>query len=155
MKTRTVALVLAAVFVAVAVCAAADDMNMGTWKLNEAKSKIAAGSGKNNTVVYAMDGDKVKVTVDGVDGKGNATHSEWSGKYDGKDYPVSGDPDNDMRSYRRVNDHTVAITQKKEGKTTSMIRVVVAPDGKSRSVTTTTTDANGKKTISRSVYDKE
>jgi len=155
MKTRTILLAVAAVFVAVAVCAAADDMNMGTWKLNEAKSKIAAGSGKNNTVVYAMDGDKVKVTVDGVDGKGNATHSEWSGKYDGKDYPVSGDPDNDMRSYRRVNDHTVAITQKKEGKTTSMIRVVVAPDGKSRSVTTTTTDANGKKTISRSVYDKE
>ena len=155
MKTRTVALVLAAVFVAVAVCAAADDMNMGTWKLNEAKSKIAAGSGKNNTVVYAMDGDKVKVTVDGVDAKGNPTHSEWVGKYDGKDYPVTGDPDSDMRSYRRVNDHTVTITQKKEGKTTSMIRVVVAPDGKSRTVTTTTTGEGGKKTISRSVYDKQ
>jgi hypothetical protein len=155
MKTRTIALVLAALFVSVAVCVAADDMNVGTWKLNEAKSKIAAGSGKNDTVVYAMDGDKVKVTVDGVDAKGNPTHSEWTGKYDGKDYPVTGDPDNDMRAYRRVNDRTVTITQKKEGKTTSMLRIVVAPDGKSRTVTTTTTDANGKKTTSKSVYDKE
>ncbi len=155
MKTRTVVLALASLFVAVTVCVAADDMNMGTWKLNEAKSKIAAGSGKNETVVYAMDGDKVKVTVDGVDAKGNPTHDEWTGKYDGKDYPVTGDPDADMRAYRRVNDHTVTITQKKEGKTTSMLRVVVAPDGKSRRVTNTTTDKSGKKTTSVSVYDKE
>jgi hypothetical protein len=102
-----------------------------------------------------MDGDKVKVTVDGVDGKGNATHTEWSGKYDGKDYRVTGDPDHDMRSYRRVNAHTVSITQKKEGKANSTIRIVVAPDGKSRTVTSTTTDASGKKTVSTSVYEKE
>lgn len=60
-----------------------------------------------------------------------------------------------MRAYRRVNDHTVTITQKKEGKTTSMLRIVVAPDGKSRRVTNTATDENGKKTTSVSVYDKE
>lgn len=155
MKTRTVVLVVAALLVAVAVCVAADDVNMGTWKLDEAKSKIAAGSGKNNTVVYAMDGDNVKVTVDGVDAKGNPTHNEWVGKYDGKDYPVTGDPDTDMRSYRRINGHTLRITQKKEGKVSSMIRIVVSADGKSRTVTSTTTDANGKKTISTSVYDKE
>jgi hypothetical protein len=155
MKTRTIALVLAALFVTVAVCVAADDLNMGTWKLDEAKSKIAAGSGKNDTVVYAMDGDKVKVTVDGVDAKGNPTHTEWVGKYDGKDYPVTGDPDYDMRSYRRVNDHTLRITQKKEGKANATIRIVVSADGKSRTVTSTTTDANGKKTTSTSVYDKE
>jgi outer membrane protein assembly factor BamE (lipoprotein component of BamABCDE complex) len=155
MKTRTVVLALAALFVAVAVCVAAEDVNMGTWKLDEAKSKIAAGSAKNNTVVYAVDGDNVKVTVDGVDAKGNPTHNEWVGKYDGKDYPVTGDPDTDMRSYRRVNDHTLRITQKKEGKVSSMIRIVVAADGKSRTVTTTTTDADGKKTTSTSVYDKQ
>lgn len=155
MKTRTIVLALAALFVAVAVCVAADDVNMGTWKLNEAKSKMAAGSGKNNTVVYAMDGDNVKVTVDGVDAKGNATHNEWTGKFDGKDYPVTGDPDSDMRSYQRVNPHTLKITQKKEGKATSMIRIVVSADGKSRTVTNTSTDEKGKKTTSTSVYDKE
>ena len=155
MKTRTVVLALAALFVAVAVCIAADDVNMGTWKLNEAKSKIAAGSGKNTTVVYAMDGDNVKVTVDGVDAKGNPTHSEWVGKYDGKDYPVTGDPNVDMRSYQRVNDHTLRITQKKEGKVGAIVRIVVSTDGKSRTVVNTTTDANGKKTSSTSLYDKQ
>lgn len=80
MKTRTIALVLAALFVSVAVCVAADDMNMGTWKLNEAKSKIAAGSGNNNTVVYAMDGDKVKVTVDGRRRQGKSNAQRMDGK---------------------------------------------------------------------------
>ncbi len=155
MKTRTIALALAALFVAVAVCAAADDVNMGTWKLDEAKSKIAAGSGKNDTVVYAMDGDNVKVTIDGVDAKGNPTHSEWAGKFDGKDYAVTGDPNTDTRSYHRVNDHTLRITQKKDGKASAMVRIAVSADGKSRTVTSTTTDEKGKKTTSTSVYDKQ
>jgi len=40
-------------FIGVAVCFAADAF-MGTWKLNEAKSKIGAGSPKNSTVVYEL-----------------------------------------------------------------------------------------------------
>jgi hypothetical protein len=46
----------------------------------------------------------VKVTVDGTDGEGKALHSEWTGKYDGKDYPVTGDPISDARSYKKIND---------------------------------------------------
>jgi hypothetical protein len=155
MKTRTILLTLATLFVAVAVCFAAEDVNMGTWKLNEAKSKISAGSGKNVTVVYAAAGDNVKVTVDGVDADGKPAHNEWTGKFDGKDYPVTGDPANDMRAYRRVNDHTLALTDKKDGKVTLTGRVVVSADGKSRTVTTHGTDAKGNKTTSIQVYDKQ
>ena len=67
MKARATVLTLALCFVGVAVCFAADAF-LGTWKLNEAKSKIGAGSPKNVTVVYAAAGDSVKVTVDGTDG---------------------------------------------------------------------------------------
>ena len=70
MKTRTCLLTIAVLFAAMSVCVAAEDMNMGTWKLDEAKSKIAAGAPKNTTVVYEAAGDSVKVTVDGVDGNG-------------------------------------------------------------------------------------
>src|ERR1700689_3157652 len=105
MRTRTILLTLAALFAAAAVCFAADDANMGTWKLNEAKSKLAAGTTKNNTVTYEAAGDSVKVTIDGVDAAGKPTHNEWTGKYDGKDYAVTGDSTSDMRSYRRVNSH--------------------------------------------------
>jgi hypothetical protein len=71
---------------------------MGTWKLNEAKSKIPAGMMKNTTVVYSMEGDSVKVTTDGTSGDGSPLHTEWTGKFDGKDYPLTGEPSADTRS---------------------------------------------------------
>ncbi|PYL04053.1 MAG: hypothetical protein DME31_04770, partial [Verrucomicrobia bacterium] len=93
--------------------------------------------------------------VDGVDAKGKPIHSEWSGKIDGKDYPVTGDPISDARSYTKVNDRTMDFAVKKSGKTTITGRIVVAADGKSRTVTTSGTDPNGKKVKSASVYDKQ
>src|SRR5215475_12713767 len=111
MRTRTTILTLLLCLVGAAVCFA-DDAQLGTWKLDEAKSKIGAGSPKLTTVVYEAAGDSVKVTVDGADGDGKPLHSEWTGKYDGKDYAVTGDASNDKRSYRKINDHTLAFTNK-------------------------------------------
>ena len=142
------------IFFAGVLCFAADDPQMGTWKLNEGKSKIAAGSPKNSTVVYAADGDNVKVTVDGTDADGKSTHNEWTGKFDGKDYAVTGDPTQDQRSYKKVNARTLQLTTKKDGKVMTSGRIVVSPDGKSRTVTTTRTDDKGKKSKSIAVYDK-
>ena len=155
MKTRTCLLTLAVLFAAVAMCSAAEDVNMGTWKLNEAKSKFSSGVPKNSTVVYAPADDSVKVTVDGVDADGKPAHNEWTGKFDGKDYPVTGDPTSDSRAYKRVNDHTLEVTNKKGDKVTTTARIVVSADGKSRTVTSNGTDAKGKKISSTAVYDKQ
>ena len=138
---------------AAAVCFA-DDAFTGTWKLNEAKSKIGAGAAKNTTVVYETSGDDVKVTVEGTNAEGQATHSEWTGKFDGKDYPVSGDATSDSRAYTKVNDHTLKFTAKKDGKVTLAGRIVVAADGKTRTVHTTS-DVKGKKVNSTAVYEKQ
>jgi flavin-dependent dehydrogenase len=127
---------------------------MGTWKLNETKSKIAAGVAKNHTVVYEAAGDDVKVTVDGTDSDGKPVHNEWTGKFDGKDYPVTGDPTSDARSYRKVNANTLALTIKKGGKITVTGRIVVSADGKRRTVTTSGKNPQGKKFKSIAVYDK-
>ena len=127
---------------------------MGTWKLNEAKSKLAAGMTKNHTVIYTAEGDSIKVTVDGTDAAGKSAHNEWTGKFDGKDYPVTGDPTSDMRSYKTVDAHTMDITIKKDGKVTTTGRIVVSADGKSRTITVHGTDAEGKKFKSVGVYDK-
>jgi hypothetical protein len=144
---------LVVVFAAVAVCAATDP-NIGTWKLNEAKSKLGAGAPKNDTVVYEPAGDQVKVTVDGTfDGK--PLHSEWTGKFDGKDYPVTGEPDADTRAYKRIDNHTLALTGKKDGKVVTSGTVKVAPDGKTRTVKITAHDSGGKKTSYTAVYDKQ
>jgi len=154
MKARTIALIVALCFVAVAVCAASDPQ-MGTWKLNEGKSKFAPGATKNNTVVYEAAGDSIKVTVDGTAADGKAVHNEWTGKFDGKEYAVTGDPNSDMRSYKKVDDKTLDLTVKKAGKTTMTGQIAFSPDGKSRTVTVKGTDDKGNKYENVAVYDKQ
>ena len=154
MKARTIVLTLVTCVVGVTMCFAADAF-MGTWKLNEAKSKISAGSQKNTNVVYEAKGDDVKVTSDGISGDGKPTHIEWTGKFDGKDYPVTGDPNSDMRSYKKVDDHTLEFTAKKAGKVTTTGRMVVSADGKTRTVSTKGTDSTGKSFQNTAVFDKQ
>jgi hypothetical protein len=154
MKTRTIVLTVALCFVAVAV-GFASNPNMGTWKLNEAKSTFPPMAAKNNTVAYDAAGDNVKVTVDGTDREGKPTHNEWTGKFDGKDYPLMGDPDADTRSYKKIDDRTTELTNKKGGKVTASGRIVVSADGKSRTVTLSGTDAKGNKVKYTAVYDKQ
>jgi len=134
----------------------AANANMGTWKLNEAKSKIGAGAAKNTTVVYEeVAGGQVKVTVEGTAADGTATHNEWTGKFDGKYYPVTGDANQDERAYKVVNDHTMTLSTKKGGKVTTTGRIVVSSDGKSRTVTTNGTNAQGQSYMSKAVYEKQ
>ncbi len=154
MKTKTIILTIVVCFIAVAV-GFASEANLGTWKLNEAKSMFPPGSAKNDTVVYVVAGDNLKVTVDGTDSGGKPTHNEWTGKFDGKDYPLTGDPASDTRSYKKINAHTTELTNKKDGKVTISGRIVVSADGKSRTVTVTGTDAKGMKVTSTQAYDKQ
>ena len=128
---------------------------MGKWKLNEAKSKIAAGQPKNTMVTYEAAGDNVKITVEGTDAAGNLVDNEWVGKFDGKDYPVTGDAASDARAYTKVDARHLSLRVKKDGKVTGTVKVAVSADGKTRTVTQTTTDANGKKITSTMVYDKQ
>ena len=152
MKARTIALTVAVCFVGLTLCFSSP--MMGTWKLNEAKSKFGPGAPKNNTVVYEASGDNIKITVDGVDAEGKPTHNEWTGKFDGKDYPVTGDAWSDSRSYKKVNGNTLDSTNKKEGKPTLHAHIVVSADGKTRTVTLHGS-VNGKKITETAVYDKQ
>jgi len=150
-KIRMILLTLAAVLAAV--CFAAD-VNLGTWKLNDRKSKNVSDE-KNFTMVIVATGGSVKVTEDGIDDKGKPWHDEWTGKFDGKDYPVSGDPDNDTRAYKPIDDYTLDLTAKKGGKIVETGRVVYSADRKIRTVTDTVTNANGTKARVTEVFDKQ
>jgi hypothetical protein len=154
MNVRTIALTLATCLTALTVCFA-QDANTGTWKLNEAKSKLSAGSPKYTTLLYETAGDRVKVTMDGVDANGKVTRIEWTGKFDGRDYRVTGDPNEDTRSYTKIDEHTFGFNVKKAGKVSTSGRIVVSADGKSRTVTMSGTNAEGKKFTSNAVYDKQ
>jgi hypothetical protein len=154
MKVKAIAMTLALGFVGAALCLAADGF-IGTWKLNELKSKLAPGAAKNSTVVYATMGDNVMVTIDGTDAAGKPTHTEWMGKFDGKDYAVTGDSTSDARSVTKIDDHTLAFTVKKGSKVLITGRIVLSADGKTRTVTTEGTDSSGKTISSIAVYDKQ
>jgi len=154
MKTKILGLILAFCFLAGTACFAADPQ-MGTWKLNEAKSKITPGTTKFNTVTFKSTFGNTKVTADGTDASGKPIHVEWSGKFDGKDYAVTGDPSGNTRSYRKVDDRTLEVTVKKNGKVIVTARTIVSSDGKSRTATVSGTTPKGKKFKNVAVYDKQ
>jgi len=154
MKTRIIGLAVAFSFLGSAVCLAADPQ-VGTWKLNESKSKITPDTLKNTQVVYSSMLGQVKVKSDGIDANGKPIHVEWSGKLDGKDYPVSGDPKSDTRSYTKVNERTLTTTNKKNGEVTVKGRIVISPDGRTRTVIVNGTTSKGKTFKNVAVYDKQ
>ena len=154
MKTKSIVVLLVTCFVSLTWCFAQDAM-MGTWKLNEAKSKIGTVSPKNNTVVIEAAGENIKVTMDGVDATGKPTHSEWTGKFDGKEYPVTGDASSDTRSYKKIDDRTFEVSAEKQGKGTVSGRVVVSADGKTRTAHVKGTSPSGEKYETTAVYDKQ
>jgi hypothetical protein len=153
MNTRIAVVAVALSLTATAACFAANP-HMGTWKLNEAKSKMPPEMGKNTTVTYTQEKDKIKVTVEGVDKAGKPTHSVWVGKFDGKAYPLKGNLSYNSVAYKAVNARTNDITTMKNGKTIWNGRITVSADGKSRTVTINGTDAKGKKFKGTAVYDK-
>ena len=76
-------------------------------------------------------------------------------KFDGKDYPVKGDPSRDMVTVKKIDDNNLEITNKKGGKVTTMIKAVYAKDGKSRVETVTGTNAQGQKVNNVTSWDKQ
>ena len=97
----------------------------------------------------------VKVTVDGVDKDGKAEHNEWTGKFDGKDYKVTGGRRPDTRAYTRVDANTLNMIIKKDGKVIATGKIDVSADGKTRTVNTVGTDPKMAGLTATAVYDKQ
>jgi hypothetical protein len=154
MKIRTIRLTLALCFLGSGLCFAADP-HMGTWKLNEAKSKITPGTAKFTTVTFKDMLGNIKVTADGINANGKPTHNEWTGKFDGKNYPVTGDSTSDARSFKKIDDRTLELTGWNHGRVLVTGRIVVSVDGKSRTVITRGTTPKGKNFANAAVYDKQ
>jgi hypothetical protein len=137
--------------------AQAADPQVGTWKLNLAKSKYSPGPApKSATTKIEAAGAGTKVVVDQPQADGTMRHWEFTSNYDGKDVPVIGNnPDADMLARTRVNANTVKTVSKKGGKVTTSQTSTVSSDGKTRTVTTTGTNAAGKTVNNVAVYEKQ
>lgn len=133
------------------------DPSIGTWKINLAKSTYSAGTApKSVTTKHEVAGVGVKTTVDSVDADGTVRHWTYTSNYGGKDNPVTGNcPYGDSIARTRVDANTTKSIYKNGGTVTAAQTSVVSSDGKSRTVTTTGTNAKGQTVNSVVVYDKQ
>jgi hypothetical protein len=145
-----------ATVLAATLLAQAPDPHVGTWKLNPAKSKYSPGpTPKSGTTKIEAAGAGTKVVVDQILADGSVRHWEVTANYDGKDAPVTGNPDADTMARTRVDANTVKSVSKKGGKVTTTQTSAVSSDGKTRTVTTTGTNGAGQTVNNVAVYDKQ
>jgi hypothetical protein len=136
----------------------AADRQVGTWKLNTAKSKytVAHPAPKSVTVTITESDGGLTIDAVGVDDKGNPIKVHWSAKFDGKDYPATGAPDgSDTVSLKRIDVDTIETTNKKGGQVVTTIRSTVSKDGKTRTSTWSGKDSKGAAETWTAFYDKQ
>ena len=110
----------------------------GTWKLNLEESKYSPGPAPKSTLTKIEPWeDGVKYTVITVTAGGEEWHIEWRAKFDGKDNPVTGNPDVDTNALKRINSHSYKVVSKKDGKPSLVTTNVISRDGKKRTATAT------------------
>ena len=129
---------------------------LGTWRVNLAKSTADRDARyKRGTTKIEAWQDGLKVTYDLVGVRGGVTHMEWTGKFDGRDYPVQGVDYVLTNAYSRIDDHSYQITIKIDGVLTATAKVVISPDGKTLTTSTTGNNAQGKSVTTTTIYERE
>jgi hypothetical protein len=136
--------------------AQASDPRIGTWKLNVAKSKYSPGPMPQSlTVKVEPAGQGEKVTAEFVNADGTRTTTQYTANFDGKNSPLTGSQIADTVSLKRVDARTTVRTDKKGDKVAQTLTRVVAQDGKTMTVTTKGTNAQGQAVNNVAVFDKQ
>jgi len=94
----------------------------GSWRT----SKVDTVSNNGLTVTYQGTADGLKMS----DPNGNS----YDAKFDGKDYPIQGDPGHTLVSLKRIGDDTIEETDKRDGKIVGINRMTLSKDGKTIAV---------------------
>ena len=159
MRKLLVCAVLAIVATASGVAFAAapvPDPVVGTWQLNVSKSTFTAGPAvKSQTRTYSQSGQSITLAMKTVGDDGKAMTSQTTYQLDGKDFPVTGNPDYDSLSAKQVDNNTARFTLKKGGKAVGTTSRTVSKDGKTLTSKVKMTIANGEKSESVMVFDKQ
>ena len=128
----------------------------GTWKLNPTKSTISAPSPRGEIIQVKADENSIEVATEVPDlGSGKTTKSSYKATFDGKDYPVIGDPREDSIAFQRIDANTLKATAKKGGKVVGEYTFVVSADGRTTIVNYTVTDREGNTYTGSEVYEKQ
>jgi hypothetical protein len=133
----------------------ASDPLIGDWQLNRDKSTFKPGPGpKGQLRSYRIKGDTEKLTARGVDSQGRPTLVEYTARYDGKDYAITGSLGGNFISLKRLDPHTTQSTQKRDGKPVIITTRAVSTDGRTLTVTAKGTTAEGEIIDTTMMFDK-
>ncbi len=108
----------------------------GTWKLNPAKSRYVNGAPASRSTVTTVElwEGGIKYSTDSVNAQGRKVHTEWSARFDRKDYPVTGAPAVDSYAIQQIDDRSYTVIAKKNGLRTTRSTSTISADGKTRTV---------------------
>jgi hypothetical protein len=127
----------------------------GTWTLDSAKSKFSPGPALTSmTITYTPSGDLMKIVADVVAADGTKQHWEMTPAYDGKDYPVTGNPEADTISAKRVDDRHGESTFKKGDKVMAVNTRTLSADGKVLTIASKGVNAKGEPRNDVQVFEK-
>ena len=130
--------------------------HLGKWTMNVNKSVYSPGPPpRGQTRTYSVDGDRFKAVIETLQPLGTKTTAEFVARFDGKDYPVTGNSDVDTVALTRVDDLTFEATLKRRGKVMSTVRNAVSKDGGIMTITAKGTNARGQPTSSVAVFFKQ
>jgi hypothetical protein len=119
-------------------------LGVGSWKLNVTKSKLGSQpmpQSITSTIVAVGQGTKmtgVRIGSDGI-----RSEARYTAHFDGKDYPLTGSPNADTISLKRIDARTIERTDKKAGKVVETSTTIFSKDGKTSTTTGKATNANG------------
>ena len=127
---RTLHAVVLALLIFSVWLSAADDPMMGTWKLNPAKSKLPPERQRNIVRKHEPIPGGIRVSWEGIDANGRPTRWGFTAKFDGRDYPSTGESVFDTLSMERPDPYTIVGRSKKDGMLAVEFRWEVSQDGK-------------------------
>lgn len=90
----------------------------GSWRI----TKVKSASDNGLTVTYQGTADGLKMS--------DPNGENYDAKFDGKDYPVQGDPGHTFVSLKRLGNDTIEETDKRNGKLVGIAKMTVSSDGK-------------------------
>jgi hypothetical protein len=131
------------------------DPIVGTWVLNVAKSQFSPGPPpKSESRTYVVAGMEIKATSTGVDAAGKPTAGGWTIVNDGKDVPLTGNPDADVLSLKQTDAFSTEFALKKAGKVVITGTRTISRDGKVMTITNKGVNAKGQAVNDVLVFEK-
>jgi hypothetical protein len=113
-----------------------EDLVLGVWVLNVAKSTYSSGPPpRSQTRTYEAHDKGVKASIVTVYADGQSTSTEYVAAYDSIEYPLTGSPNSDGIALKKIDAFTAEVTVMHGGKPVGTARRVISADGKTMTIT--------------------